>query len=299
MTINTNNSKISLWVLASRPRTLPAAAAPVLVGIALAIRGGVFHIPSALACLFISLLMQVGANFANDVFDHERGSDTAARLGPTRMTASGLLSVRQMKTGMVVAFFVAGIFGLYLVWLRGWPVLLLGVLIILAAITYTGGPFPYGYYALGDLFVFLSFGLAAVCGTYYAQAGVLSAVVYWSSVPIGLLIVNILVVNNTRDISTDKDANKITLAVVLGRKVMLWEYFLCLSVAYLVPAGLFLAGMASWGGMLSLISIPLAFMTFREFSGGVGRELNSVLGKTAQLALVYAILFSLGIIIVR
>lgn len=298
MTI-TNSSKLSLWVLASRPRTLPAAAAPVMVGIALAIHGGVFHLPAAMACLFISLLMQVGANFANDVFDHERGSDTAERLGPTRMTASGLLSVRQMKTGMAVAFIAAGLFGLYLVWLRGWPVLILGILIILAAITYTGGPFPYGYYALGDLFVFLSFGLAAVCGTYYAQGGMLSAVVYWSSVPIGLLIINILVVNNTRDIKTDIDAHKITLAVVLGRKAMLWEYFLCLSGAYLVPVGLFLAGMASWGGMLSLISLPLAYKTFREFSGGVGRELNSVLGKTAQLALVYAILFSLGIILVR
>lgn len=287
------------WLMAARPRTLPAAAAPVFVAIALALRDGVFHWPSALACLLISLLMQIGANFANDLFDHERGSDTPDRLGPTRVTASGIISPAQMRLGTAAIFGLAMLLGLYLTWLRGWPVLALGAAIILAALTYTGGPFPYGYYALGDVFVFLSFGVAAVCGTYYAQSGALTPTVFWASVPLGLLIINILVVNNTRDIPTDTAVKKRTLAVLLGREAMLTEYVFCLIGAYLVPLGLWTLGLASVGGLFAWLSLPQAVLLYREFSRTDGRALNKTLAGTAQLVLVYAVLFSIGIVAIH
>lgn len=288
----------SVWIQAARPRTLPAAAAPVLVAVALAWRDGVFHAGAALACLLISLLMQIGANFANDLFDHERGTDTPDRLGPTRVTASGLVPPAHMRIATAFVFGLAILCGLYLIALRGWVVLVLGVAILLAALAYTGGPFPYGYYALGDVFVFLSFGVAAVCGTYYAQSGTVSWATWWASVPLGLLIVNILVVNNTRDIPTDTVARKRTLAVLLGRQAMLIEYLLCLLGAYLVPLGLWGLGLGSWGGLLSWLSLPLALSTYREFSQAEGRALNKTLGGTAQLALVYAVLFAVGLVVI-
>ena len=286
---------LKAWWMAARPRTLPAAAAPVLVALAFALRAGVFHWLPALACLLISVLMQIGANFANDLFDHERGTDTPERLGPTRVTASGILSPSQMRLGTGLVFGLAALLGLYLTWLRGWPVLALGLAIIVAALAYTGGPFPYGYYALGDVFVFLSFGVAAVCGTYYALSGTLTSVIGWASVPMGLLIINILVVNNTRDIGTDAQANKRTLAVIFGRQAMLTEYLVCLMIAYLTPLGLWSFGLAPMGGLLAWLSLPQAVMVYREFSQTEGRALNKTLGDTAQLALVYALLFALGV----
>ncbi len=287
---------LSTWIQAARPRTLPAAAAPVLVATALAWRDGVFQPLAALACLLISLLMQIGANFANDLFDHERGADTPDRLGPPRVTAMGLVSPAQMRLGLAVVFGLAALLGLYLISLRGWPVLVLGIAIITAALAYTGGPFPYGYNALGDLFVFLAFGVAAVCGTYYAQAGAVTPTAWWASVPIGLLIVNILVVNNTRDIPTDQKTNKRTLAVLLGREAMLTEYLACLLGAYLLPLGLWVFGQTSWGVLLAWVSVPQAIGLYREFSRAEGRALNKTLAGTAQLSLVYAVLFSLGLL---
>lgn len=288
---------LSTWIQAARPRTLPAAAAPVLAAAALAWRDGVFQPLSALACLLVSLLMQIGANFANDLFDHERGADTPDRLGPPRVTATGQVSPAQMRLGLAVIFGLAVLLGLYLVSLRGWPVLALGIGIIAAALAYTGGPFPYGYHALGDLFVFLSFGMAAVCGTYYVQAGNITPTAWWASVPLGLLIVNILVVNNTRDIPTDQKTNKRTLAVVLGREAMLTEYLTCLLGAYLVPLGLWTFGLASWGALLTWLSLPQAVTLYREFSRTEGRALNQTLAGTARLSLAYAILFSLGLLL--
>jgi 1,4-dihydroxy-2-naphthoate octaprenyltransferase len=295
--LQSTNPTLSAWIMASRPRTLPAAAAPVLIASALAYRDGVFQLPSSLACLLISVLMQIGANFANDLFDHERGTDTPDRLGPTRVSASGIIASWQMWIGIGFVFGLAALLGMYLTWLRGWPILLLGIGIIAAALAYTGGPFPYGYYALGDVFVFLCFGVAAVVGTYYAQSGTLTTTAGWASVPIGLLIVNILVVNNTRDIGTDTVANKRTLAVYFGRDAMLTEFLVCLLVSYLIPVGLWTFGKASVGVMLAWLSIPQAVTLFLEFSKTEGRKLNGTLGSTAQLALVYAVLFSLGLII--
>jgi 1,4-dihydroxy-2-naphthoate polyprenyltransferase len=198
---------------------------------------------------------------------------------------------------MLLVFGLVALLGLYLTWLRGWPVLVLGLAIIIAALAYTGGPFPYGYYALGDVFVFLSFGVAAVCGTYYAQTGTWTSAIAWGSVPMGLLIVNILVVNNTRDLVTDRAANKRTLAVLFGRKAMFVEYLACLVGAYLVPLGLWLSGLTSWGGLLAWLSLPRAFALYREFTQVDGRKFNKTLGDTAQLALIFALLFALGIAI--
>lgn len=286
---------IPTWLMAARPRTLPAAAAPVLIALAFAWRDGVFYGPASLACLLISLLLQIGANFANDLFDHERGTDTPDRLGPTRVTATGLVTPQQMRVGTAAVFALALLPGLYLVWLRGWPVLALGLALVIAALAYTGGPFPYGYHALGEVFVFLTFGVAAVCGTYYAQSGTLTPTVAWASAAPGLLIVNILVVNNTRDRPTDKAAHKRTLAVLLGREAMLLEYRLCLLGAYLVPGGLWMMGLVSPGGLLCWLSIPRAVRLYQEFKQAEGRALNKTLGGTAQLALIFSVLLAAGI----
>ncbi len=218
-----------VWVLAARPKTLPAAAAPVLVGSAAALVGGGFHLGVFCAALLAALLLQVGANLANDVFDFHKGADAHQRLGPTRVTQAGLLLPEQVYRGMWLVFGVASLLGLYLIWMAGWPILVIGVASILAAIAYTGGPFPFGYYGLGEFFVFLFFGLAAVCGTYYAHLHSLDILAIVSSLPMGFLITAILVVNNLRDIETDRLAGKRTLAVRLkvpGTRVefLLFDY---------------------------------------------------------------------------
>lgn len=283
--------------MAARPRTLPAAAAPVLVGAALAWRDGGFQFLPALAALLISLLLQIGANFANDLFDHERGADPPERLGPTRVTSTGLLAPAQVRLGMAVIFGSAALLGLYLALRAGWPVIALGLAAILAALAYTGGPRPYGYHALGDLFVFLFFGPAAVCGTYYVQAQTLTPAVWLASIPVGLLIVNILVVNNVRDIPTDTLTGKRTLAVLIGRRNAEREYLLCLLLAYALPPLAWSLHLLPWGGWLAWASIPLAIQQYREFRHSEGRSLNSTLAGAARLALVYALLFSVGIAI--
>lgn len=290
----TPKSKFDAWVLASRPRTLPAAAAPVLVGTALALRTGLFDPLNALAALFVALLLQIGANLANDLFDHERGSDTPDRLGPARAAAQGWLTPREMRLGIGVVFGLAALLGVVLYLDKGWPVLAIGLAAILAALAYTGGPFPYGYYALGDIFVFLFFGLAAVAGTYFVQAGEVTVTVWLASIPMGLLIVNILVVNNLRDIATDTAARKHTLAVLLGRQAMQVEYLLCLLGAYLIPLLMSVLGLLSFWALLAWISLPQAWALYRLLCKADGAALNVVLAQTAQLALIYAGLFAAG-----
>jgi 1,4-dihydroxy-2-naphthoate octaprenyltransferase len=285
------------WILAARPRTLPAAAAPVLVGVAYALRDGAFDPLNAAMAFFISLLLQVGANFANDLFDHERGTDTPDRLGPVRVTAAGLLSPRQMRRGIAVVFGLAALLGFLLFLDKGWPVLAIGLAAILAALAYTGGPFPYGYYALGDLFVFIFFGLAAVCGTYFVQAGTVTAPVWWAALPMGFLIVNILVVNNLRDIPTDRAANKRTLAVVLGRQGAEIEYLVCLVGAYSVPVVMVWQGWVSWWSLLTWLTLPTGLGIYRALAHLKGSALNPILGATAQLALTYAGFFAIGILL--
>lgn len=282
--------------MASRPKTLPAALAPVLVGMALAYADGGFRWLPALAAAAGALLLQIGANFANDYFDFFKGADTHERLGPTRVTASGLIGHGELRWGMVAVFGLAGLVGLYLIYVGGWPILAIGVASILGALLYTGGPFPFGYHGLGDFFVFIFFGLVAVGGTYYVQTLTLTPLVLLAATPVGALITNILVVNNYRDIETDARAGKRTLAVMLGRRGARMEYLLLLAVAYLVPLALWLGfGWTPWV-MLPWLTLPLAVPLVRAmFTSIDGPTLNVTLAGTARLSLFFGLLFALGI----
>ncbi len=284
------------WLLAARPKTLPAALAPVLVGTALAFHDGAFAPLPALAALLGALLLQIGSNFANDYFDFFKGADTHERLGPVRVTASGLISPGQLRWGMVAVFGLAALDGLYLIQVGGWPILAVGVASILAALLYTGGPFPFGYYGLGDLFVFIFFGLVAVCGTYYVQALTLTGPVVLAAVPPGLLITAILVVNNLRDIETDAKAGKRTLAVMLGRDGTRAEYRLLLALAYILPLALWLGYDYSLLVLLPWLTMPLALKLLREVLIKVdGPALNAALAGTARLSLLFSLLLAAGL----
>ncbi len=285
----------SAWKLAIRPRTLPAAAAGVLMGCALAWRDGFFRLDAALACLLTAVLLQIGSNLANDVFDFERGTDTPERLGPVRVTQAGLLTPSQVKQGMAVMFAVAALFGLYLAWLGGWPIIIIGIAAILSAIAYTGGPFPLGYYGLGDLFVFIFFGLASVAGTYYVQAGSVSAAAWWMTIPPGLIITAILVVNNLRDLENDRKAGKHTLAVILGEQRTKTQYLICMIAAYLVLLPSAWLEVVPWSSLLAWLSLPFAIRTTRMVLTQKGRALNAALAGTGQTALLFSILFWIGL----
>ena len=288
---------IQTWWLAIRPRTLPAAASGVAMGCALAWYDGSFQLLPALACVLIALLLQSGSNVANDVFDFERGADTAERLGPVRVTQAGFLTPTQVKRGMVVIFGLAAMLGLYLAALRGWTVIWLGAAAILSAVAYTGGPYPLGYHGLGDVFVFLFFGLAAVAGTYFVQVGFVSVIAWWMSVPIGLIVTAILVVNNLRDIDSDRKAGKHTLAVRLGERGAKIEYVLCMTIAYLIVPALVLMNLIPIGGMLAWLSLPVAVRTLRTVFTQKGRPLNAALAGTGQTAFLFSLFFWVGLLI--
>ncbi len=285
------------WVLAARPRTLPAALAPPLVGTALAVADRAFEPAAAVAALLVALLLQIAANFANDVFDFRRGADTAARLGPTRVTQGGLIAPERVLAATVAAIAAAAIPGLYLAWRGGWPILALGLLAIVALLTYVGGPFPYGYRGLGEPFVFLFFGFVAVAGTYYVQAGRVSGLALAAAAPLGCLVTAILVVNNLRDIETDRAAGKRTLAVRLGRRGTRLEYAGLLAAAYLTPLVCRLAGALSPWWWLPWLSLPLAVALVRRVSRDTGRALNASLAGTARLQLVFGLLFAASIVL--
>lgn len=285
------------WIMASRPRTLPAAIAPVVVGTALAVHDGAFQPMAALAALIAALLIQVGSNFANDLGDYLRGTDARERVGPLRVTTAGLLSPREVQAGMVVVFGLAALCGIYLISLGGWPILLIGVLSIAAAIAYTAGPLPFGYYGLGDLGVFLFFGLAAVCGTYYVQAHTLTPAVWLAAVAMGCLVTAILVVNNVRDADTDAAAGKRTLAVLLGRQGARIEYLILLAIAYVVPLILWLGLGYRPGVLLTWLTLPLAYRQTRAVFTVLGPALNKTLAGTAQLAVAYALALAVGVMI--
>jgi 1,4-dihydroxy-2-naphthoate polyprenyltransferase len=282
-------------MLAIRPRTLPAAAAGVVMGSALAWHDGLFRLDAALACLLAALLLQVGSNLANDVFDFERGTDTPDRLGPVRVTQAGLLRPSQVKYGMAVVFGLAALFGLYLAWLGGWPIVIIGIAAILSAIAYTGGPFPLGYHGLGDLFVFIFFGLASVAGTYYVQAGFVSSAAWWMTIPPGLIITAILVVNNLRDLENDRKTGKRTLAVILGERATKIQYLICILAAYLALPLAVSMGVIPCSSLLAWFSLPLAFRATRVVFIEKGRALNAALAGTGQTALLFSILFWIGL----
>ena len=268
-----------------------------MTGSALAWADGAFRLDAALACLAGAVLLQIGSNLANDVFDFERGTDTPDRLGPTRVTQAGLLTPAQVKAGMGLAFGFAALFGLRLVWLGGWPIVAVGIASILAAVAYTGGPYPLGYHGLGEVFVFVFFGLASVAGTYYVQAGSVSRAAWWMAVPPGLLITAILVVNNLRDVESDRKAGKRTLAVRMGEGATKAEYAACLLLAYLaIPAAAAL-GVIPWPAMLTWLSLPLALGATRLVWTEGGRPLNEALAGTGRTALAFSLLFWAGLLV--
>ena len=285
------------WMLAIRPRTLPAAAAGVLMGAAMAWHDRHLRFDATLVCLFTALLLQIGSNLANDVFDFERGTDTAERLGPTRVTQAELLSPRQVKIGMAVVFSLAALLGLYLAWLGGWVIIILGFAAIISAIAYTGGPFPLGYYGLGDIFVFIFFGLASVAGTYYIQAGSVSPAVWWMTIPPGLIITAILVVNNLRDIENDRKAGKHTMAVRLGEQGTKIQYLVCMVIAYLILIPVAVTGLIPWMTLLAWLSLPVAYQATQVVLTQKGRPLNMALAKTGQTALFFSLLFWVGLLL--
>jgi 1,4-dihydroxy-2-naphthoate octaprenyltransferase len=292
-------TKFQIWLLAARPKTLPAAAASVVLASSLTYKDGNFSFLPALAALLISILLQIGANFANDLFDFQHGADTNQRLGPLRVTQAGLLTPGQLKIGMIIVFALSIAPGLFLALKAGWIVILIGISAILAAIAYSGGPFPYGYHSLGDLFVFIFFGFVAVCGTYYVQSPEINIPTIWAGCAMGSLITNILVVNNLRDIETDQKAGKITLAVRIGKAGTRHEYLLFLIISYSIPLILTFTDKSFSGSLLAWISIPFAIQLFRDLYTQTGSSLNTTLSGTARLALIYAVLFSAGIVFIH
>lgn len=306
----TTVSKRRGWIIAARPQTLPAGMSPVIVGTALAIHDNVFSVLPALAALMGALLIQIGTNFANDYYDGIKGTDNIDREGFTRVTSSGIISPERVKKAMYITFFLSILIGIYLVYVGGIPILIVGILSIISGITYTGGPYPFGYYGLGDFFVFIFFGIIAVIGTYYVQvvASLLSfSFPLWIppdtitvssllvSIPIACLTTCILVVNNIRDIENDKKAGKKTLAVIIGRKWSRIEFLSLLFVSYIMP--IFLIPNFGLTVLLPLLSFPYSFFIANiVFTKNSGENLNSALKSTGKLLFIYSVLFSLGII---
>lgn len=290
-------SPVRAWMLAARLPTLPAAIVPVLVGSAVAVRAGSFRPLPFIAAMVAAVLIQVGTNLANDYFDFHKGADTAERLGPVRVTQSGLIAVNTVRTGMLVTFGLAALVGLYLVFVGGWPILVIGVLSIAAAILYTGGPWPFGYHGLGDLFVFVFFGLIAVAGTTYLHTGTFAVVALINALPVAMIVTAILVVNNLRDSDTDRAAGKHTLAVLIGKRATRAEYGLLVAGAYLLLPLNWLVGIDSLWVLLPWLTLPLAIPLIRTVLYEEGRVLNGALKGTGRLHLVFGVLLALGLVL--
>ncbi|MDJ0498176.1 MAG: 1,4-dihydroxy-2-naphthoate polyprenyltransferase [Acidimicrobiia bacterium] len=285
------------WVLAARPATLPAGIAPVLVGSALAIAADVFRWDAFIITLIAAVLIQIGVNYANDVADGTRGTD-ANRIGPTRAVAAGLITSTQMWKGIGVVFGLAAVAGLYLVWLGGPWILVIGVLSIAAALGYTNGPIPYGYYGLGELFVFIFFGLVATVGTRFVFDRTVESGAWVGGVAMGLLASAILLANNIRDIDTDTAAGKRTLTVMVGRQNSVLLFAACALGGVLIPA----VGVAfDWlpaPTLLTLLAVPVAIPLVRTLQREItGPPLIKVLKGTARLQLLVALLLSAGILL--
>ena len=293
-----NRKLVLTWVEAARPKTLAAAFVPVLVGSSLAFSDGVFFLSASLTALFCALLIQIGTNFANDYYDFKKGADTDQRIGFTRATSTGLIHPRQMLIATYITMAMAFLTGLYLVWLAGWVILVIGLLSLLFGILYTGGPFPLGYNGLGDLFVFIFFGFVAVTGTYYVNALVWSVDSFIASVPVGALSVNILVVNNLRDIEQDKIVNKRTLGVLFGESVLKWEYTLMILLSYLVLLFFNLSLNYDLYIYIPILTLPFSAILLKEIWFLKEKSmLNNTLEKTARFMIIYGLLFSIGILL--
>jgi 1,4-dihydroxy-2-naphthoate polyprenyltransferase len=296
--LTTHNSGLSWlsWVVAARPATLPAAVVPVVVGTAADRDLRHLRLLPFLAALIASVMIQIGTNYANDVFDYRSSADSEQRAGPRRLIQSGVASLRQVFTAALLAFGAAAAIGLYLIYVGGWPIFVIGVLSILAGLAYTGGPWPLGYHGLGDLFVFVFFGVIAVVGSAYLQTGTVSGLAVVASVPVGLLVTNILVVNNLRDTDSDRAVGKNTLAVRLGRRAARWQYTVSVVAAFLFPLLLRLSGRAGWWFWLPWLTLPLAVRVVRIVgTTDDGPTLNRALKRSGQLHLLFGLLFALSL----
>ncbi|WP_205747284.1 1,4-dihydroxy-2-naphthoate polyprenyltransferase [Desulfopila sp. IMCC35006] len=290
-------AKFRLWLMAIRPKTLPAAVGPVAVGCAVAASDGKFAFVPALCCLLGAMLLQIGVNLANDYFDFKNNIDSEERLGPVRVTQSGLISPAEVKRGMIFCLFLAVLIFLYLAQAGGWPIVIIGTVSVLAALAYSGGPFPLASNGLGELFVFIFFGLVAVGGTYFIQAGRVSLLAMLASVPPGLLVTAIIVVNNLRDIDTDRKAGKNTLAVFLGRRRTIIEFKLLLLLSYLFLPVIMSLGLADALVLLPLVTGPQAWQLAKRITEEQGAQLNELLAGTARLSLIYSLLFGAGLMV--
>ena len=287
-------SRFQVWILAARPKTLPAAVAPVLIGTAMAFAAGGFVLFPALAAMLGALLIQIGTNFANDWLDYQKGTDTEERLGPLRVTQAGLVDVATMKRATFIVFGLALLLGIYLVVRGGWPIVIIGLASILFGMLYTGGPYPLGYNGLGEIFVIVFFGPVAVGGTYYVQTLDINTAVILSGLAPGLFSVAILAVNNLRDLDNDRTAGKKTLAVRFGRRFALSEYNFSLLFACTVPLLLAFFFAAPPLGMIASVTVVPAIFAMRKVATVTGRPLNDCLAGTGRLLMVYSLLFSLG-----
>lgn len=288
---------IRYWILAARPKTLPAAVIPVIIGTSFAYRDHSFDFIPALVALICAILIQIGTNFANDYYDYKKGTDDENRIGFKRATSSGWIAPDVMLKATKLTMLFAFILGLYLVWHAGIVVLVIGILSLIFGIVYTGGPYPLGYNGLGDVFVFIFFGIIAVMTTYYVQALDWSIDTFWASLAIGALSTNILVVNNLRDIETDAKTGKRTLGVMFGEVALKTEYTLMMAIALIIPLVLRI-----WYGFDTLILLPILLLpgilfllnTVWRFKDR--KNLNDTLVKTAAFMTVYGLVLTVGIL---
>lgn len=293
-----NSSAFKVWLNAARPQTLAAAFIPVLVGASIAYRYDSLLWDATLVAMFCAFAIQIGTNFANDYFDFVKGADTEDRIGFKRATASGAVAPQKMLRATILTMFIAFLAGLYLVWIGGWVVLWIGLLSLLFGILYTGGPFPLGYNGLGDIFVFIFFGFVAVMGTTYVNTLEWSEHAFWASAPVGALCVNILVVNNLRDVEQDKITGKRTLGVLFGESALKIEYISMIALAYLTPLYFYCFLDYSIFIILPYLSILFAWNLTKEvWHHEDKRSLNNTLERTAKLMVFYGFLFAAGLIL--
>lgn len=288
-------NNLNVWILAARPKTLLAAFVPVIVGTSLAVAENKFDLFAAIVALICSILIQIATNFTNDLYDHLKGADTKERVGPQRALNEGWVSVSQMKLAIYFTFGLAFLLGLYLVYIGGPLILAIGILSIVAGFMYTGGPYPFAYNGLGDLFVFLFYGFVGTVGTYFINTHTITSQALISSIPVGALVTNILVVNNYRDVDQDKKAGKKTLAVILGKNFALAEYFVLLISSFSVPLIMYLYYDLTYWVFLPYLTLPFAYKAILMLLNLKGSELNSVLELSAKLSALFGFLFSLGL----
>lgn len=287
---------MTAWLVAARPATLLASVSPVLVGSGLAAGDGVFRWDAFAITLLTAVLLNVAVNFANDASDHARGADTVHRIGPPRAVASGLLSARQVWIGTAVVLALGCAGGIYLAAISGWVVIAIGAAAIVALLAYTGGPWPYGYHGLGELFVFGFFGPAAVVGSRYVHDATIPADAWLLAIPVGLLVTAILVVNNVRDLETDRAAGKRTLAVLIGRAPTRVLFAVLVLGAFALIGGLAGLEVIDHGALIALTALPLAIGPIRAVATETaGEGLVAALKATARLHLVVGLLLAAGL----